>query len=177
MADNDAIAAAADEIDRLRSTVAERDAECHRLRAALAQHFAGEWYLTRWSDLTHVEDCECEAADGHTIDPDTQDPRCAESADFPVLVLDNGAYVGWALRLDTLHTLLNMAWEDGIEDDEIAPLVAAFVWPGVAELQERLDAIALIHQDEVLFDVQRCDTCKGFVWPCATRRLATGEPE
>ena len=113
------------EIERLLKQLMEETATTERLRVALSAHFVGPWELTRFTDLNHVTDCECEQADGYTVDE--QDPRCTEVDSWPALVLMSGEYHGWVLRLDGLEKVIDQAHEDDCDDGETARRVAAWL--------------------------------------------------
>lgn len=60
----------------------------------------------RWfTPIEHVAGCECEYADPYTIEEVDND--CTSDGDgYPMLVLDDGSYTVWGMRLDQARTLI-----------------------------------------------------------------------
>lgn len=86
-------------------------AECRRQVAAAT--WRGGWCLTELTPITHVDGCECEAADGFVLEE--IDERCAEGTPYTAVMLDDGQYHEAAINLDAYAALVHDAmYEDGL---------------------------------------------------------------
>lgn len=79
------------------------------LRTALALAMPGGWMLSTHTEIHHRPGCDCSAADAYTIEPSEQDEACPTGESFPVLMLDDGSYTLFALRLDKIANAVR-AW-------------------------------------------------------------------
>ena len=137
--------------------------ESKRREVARAKHRGG-WMFTTFTPMDHVDDCDCEQADGWMVE-DT-DPRCTEREPRTAVVLDDGAYTLWVIDLDQFREALDRLDTNELHEEGGGVFVTV---DGCAALDSSFDPVGAAVAEAVAVERARWqDAAKGTLYQIVT---------